>query len=250
MFVIEAIHPNDIFDDDWKELLRFSEQGDLVDHLAYPSFDWYPGMIVRVVDEFEEKFIYTGIFGENECIDAGYVSDLFRGRTKHSIYYYGHKEIDFPEYWKRCPMADEFMDILSAILSKETMIKMLIPCVLPMLSMVSPDESCFENSIKALKLYPASIGTIKTLAFGCQEANRRSTSWKSQYAGSSIHCALLMVLSNNRASSVTSNIKSAIFEGSSGVYRDDIDGQLCAKIRSAVPLYEIAREICISMKSR
>lgn len=236
MFIIEAIHPNEINKLRWNAVCKFSVENDFRDHLASPDFEWYPGMVVRVIDVSDNKFIYTGIFGENRCIDAGYGSKMFSKNNRRGTYYRSNPEISFVEYWKYCTDAMEFIDTMTTSVSRKTKIRMMMPCVE---SVLPHDSRIYADAIELVRGWledRVPLSQIQSQYSRCGDGVLTSSN---QYASASVCTFLATVLGNNLSSTVIDNIFMSKI-----VSKEKFHQEACEMMRNAVPFYDIALDVC------
>lgn len=74
-YTLETCHANDLVQDAWKVVDEISSIKSLNDHLASPSFDWHPGLCVRVRSK-GTIVMYSGIFNDHHVVDVGPASQV------------------------------------------------------------------------------------------------------------------------------------------------------------------------------
>lgn len=90
-YSLYVFHPNDILKK--YEVVISDTSIPLVDVLASPEFEWYPGLCVSAIDD-QNNMIYSGIFSEDACIDVS-------RESLAKIYPFGHSNLF--GFWRRSP---------------------------------------------------------------------------------------------------------------------------------------------------
>lgn len=82
-YLLQICHPNEIIQHRWKTVDELSEVS--MDAIASPTFDWYPGMVVRITDSSIDHDLFVGIYGDTHCVDVSYNSNFLH---KNDLNYY------------------------------------------------------------------------------------------------------------------------------------------------------------------
>lgn len=101
---LEICHPNEFLQGKWQFVETVGE--DWINHLRSPSFDIYPGLMVRV-----GLSLYLGIYNDTECVDVGSNSQVTRNLSKYHLNFLFNRS--FPEAWAQ---SHSPIDMMSAIL--------------------------------------------------------------------------------------------------------------------------------------
>lgn len=147
-YLLQICHPNEVCLDAWKTVDEIDDHDDITEHLSSPTFDWYPGLVVRCIMPFDNVAPeYIGIYGESECIDVSRTSDFCR---RHSI----NRFESLIHFWCSTNNASEMFRLLSSTIPQRQRVAVIMK-ILPMIQHLFTDASqarlAFEcmNSIRA-----------------------------------------------------------------------------------------------------
>lgn len=112
-YYLEICHPNEVILKKWKKIEPIESLSEIEHHLASPSFDWYPGLCVRV--KLFKSTMYTGIFNDESCVDVGSNSNVMNTSRWPRPF---HKFRSFIECWVENDNAEEMARAVEKILSR------------------------------------------------------------------------------------------------------------------------------------
>lgn len=117
-YFIKVCHPNEVIDRKWRTVDEFSHIDELASHLSSPSFDWYPTLCVRVVDN-EHVILYDGIFNQTECVNVGPASEvMMKSKWPEKLRAFN----DYMTMWSEVQDAEQLMFAVQDFLPREYII--------------------------------------------------------------------------------------------------------------------------------
>lgn len=138
-YKILVAHPNDMLNNIWKEVDTFDDPNTMIERIASPSFDWYPGMLVQCYDH-GVFLLYSGIYGHNECVDIG----GYQSRVMKKYYYKITTSLpaggSYSMFWKESYEGCKMFKSLSMYMPKAYVLKLLCGYVGNVMAWIDPRE--------------------------------------------------------------------------------------------------------------
>lgn len=228
---IEICHANDLIKDDWRTVDFVSDLSDLPQHLASPSFEWSPGLLVRCHS-------YVGIFGTEVCVDVSVRSQVMRdqlfalmGPTKKLT-----KVYSYPEVWLKCTNGSDLAEGISPYVPR----KLLIHAICLQAQYWMEDIHDFRKSLKLVFDWTEDKISISEIQ-NAYDASRRTRSQAETYLGIVILMGMILRNENQSHEAIYSFILQWSRNGN-GDY-DDLQSRMADHLRAHIPFYIVARGI-------
>lgn len=117
MYLLQVCHPNDLLTDGWNTV----DEINTIDlgHIESPVFDWYSGLLVRIIDPTIEDIPFEGVYGQTHCINVSYASAI---AIKWTIF----KNEGFLTMWRTTTDVYHMMKITEAYIPAKTRLSAFI----------------------------------------------------------------------------------------------------------------------------
>lgn len=121
-YELQIAHPNEAVLDQWKHLEDITIQ-EISESLSSPSFDWYPGLCVRVTKNLRSPFV--GIFNERECVNVTSSSEVFEKSFSGEDYDAMRLSYDmnYIKFWRTSGDAVLMMNSIARFMPREYLVR-------------------------------------------------------------------------------------------------------------------------------
>lgn len=226
-YTIQATHPNEFKDNSWKNVDQFDHLGDLRDHLSFPVFEWYPGMMVRCLSAYNH---YAGIFNEQHCIAVSYDSDAMSlNITKAEYKTIAHYK-SYPIWWHECRVGSQLIYSMSLYMPKMYMLKLMCKYMRQILPFVLENKDDLLRGIERVE-NNEEVKLLDTYAFDdLFLASYKTNEYRTENA-----FTITLARTARRAATLLGQ-----FRGTDSAMEEF---ELAIFIRQHVPFYDVALEL-------